>query len=228
MYFLAAYDVHDDDGQFHQVLMPVEGESEEQVRSLFRQAVSHAIEAGHPGFSFAGRYHHLENFVDTVYRTTFDEYHKVTKQCGEHFELAFDNLGDEDRVFYMHYVLRVSTLEGMVLQARVKKRSLRWMPPLADCVFLLDELWDRNILLPATRTASGMAVLDDTNETFVLKPEWAFWIEGHQDDLLISAGPYVLQVLESEEGYEVLSVQQSGETPAAGTDVPEKTEPTWQ
>jgi hypothetical protein len=227
MYFLAAYDVHDDDGQFHQVLMPVEGESEEQVRSLFRQAVSHAIEAGHPGFSFAGRYHHLENFVDTVYRNTFDEYQKVTKQCGEHFELAFGNLSDEDRVFYMHYVLRVSTLEGMVQQARVRKRSLRWMPPLADCVFLLDELWDRSILLPATRTETGMTVLADTGETFVLKPEWAFWVEGHQDDLVICAGPYVLHVIESDEGYEVLSIEQSRKTDVPGT-VESATEPAWQ
>jgi hypothetical protein len=69
--------------------------------------------------------------------------------------------------------------------------------------------------------------LADTGETFVLKPEWAFWVEGHQDDLVICAGPYVLHVIESDEGYEVLSIEQSRKTDVPGT-VESATEPAWQ
>jgi hypothetical protein len=206
MHFLATYQVHDDEGRVHDVPFPVQGDSAEQVQSLFRQRMLEALKLGRAGFSFAGCYHHLETFVDSASRPAFEQLLGRSKQRGEHLEAIFDNVGDDDqKVFYIHYVLTVDTPEGLLQQARLVNRSLRWMSPLKDTVFLFDELWDRDILLPATRTDKGMAVLVEGGEPVVMKPEWTFWIRGHQDDLLIKAGPYLLQVLEGEEGYSVIS-----------------------
>lgn len=54
----------------------------------------------------------------------------------------------------------------------------------------------------------GVLVSDYSGATSLeLRPEWEYWIEGHRDDLAITAGrSYVVHVREDETGYAIANI----------------------
>ena len=83
------------------------------------------------------------------------------------------------------------------------KRPLRWSQENANTVCFVDELWNRRIEVPATH------VFGDS--TVTLTADFAYSIDGYQDDLVISFQQYLLHVIETSEGYDVLSLTTSEE-----------------
>jgi hypothetical protein len=88
------------------------------------------------------------------------------------------------------------------LTEKFAKRSLQWTPSTAGRVCFVDKLWqDRQIDVPAE--------IPFGTTTVALTADLAYEIEGYQDDLVVSFGPYLLHVLEEADGYAVLSLTTS-------------------
>lgn len=84
---------------------------------------------------------------------------------------------------------------------KFNKRPLRWSQENANTVGFVDELWNRRIEVPATHVFG--------ESTVTLTADFAYEIDGYQDDLVISFQQFLLHVIESSEGYEVISLTTS-------------------
>jgi hypothetical protein len=85
---------------------------------------------------------------------------------------------------------------------KFEKRPLVWQAAAAGRVCLVDPLWNnRQIDLPAELMFGTTPV--------TLTADLAYEIDGYQDDLVISFGPYLLHVMEEADGYAVLSLTTS-------------------
>jgi hypothetical protein len=195
------------DGRNSSVTFLIEEESTETAKSRFVSAIKQAVSEHREKFCIWGRYHHVHNFVSTVSPKRFEYLEQVAKSRGRKAPEAVNPSAFDDEVTIIQMLPSVRTVSECKMAAKTKRRALRWMREGADYAYLHDELWDRDILLPATRKEGGMQVSPYEGTAIVLQPDWDYYIEGHQDEVVISAGPYELVVHEGEAGYMVKTAQ---------------------
>lgn len=195
------------DGRGSNITFLIDEGSVETAKSRFREALKQAVIEHREKFCFWGRHHYVHNFVSRVSSKRFEYLEQYSKSRGHKGPEAISPSEFDDEVTIIQMVPSVRTVSECQTAAKTTQRALRWMREGADYVYLLDELWDRDILLPATRVEAGMQVTPYEGKTVVLQPDWYYYIEGHQDEVVISAGTHELVVHESETGYSVKSVQ---------------------
>ena len=118
----------------------------------------------------------------------------------------------DDFVSFVSELPLIQSLQTWLSGERFKRRGLRWVSAGGDYIYFADELWSRDILLPARHTGGGVAVVPENGAEVILRRDWEYWIEGHQDDLVISGGGFSLVVREDSTGYVVNSAQLVGQT----------------
>ena len=195
------------DGRNSNVTFLIEYDSPELAKARFVQAVKQAVSEHREKFCLWGRYHHVHNFVTTVSPKRFEYLEQMCKSRGRKGPEAISPSVFEDEVTIIQMVPSVRTVSECKTAAKTKRRGLRWMPGGSDYLYLFDELWNRDITLPAIQGEGGAQVTSLEGTTVVLKPNWEYYIEGNQDEVVISAGLYELVVHEDETGYTVKTVQ---------------------